>query len=562
MKKRKANLNNPQKAVFGVACVMTLLFIFSLVLFPAPNLADETLSANTINSPDRLLTESLNAHQTKLIWVDRSENEQGFKIERATDRAFMQNQVYFDANSNETNYIDENTEPLTIYYYRVKAYAAESESVWSNIAITLTPDTIPVSPTNLFVSSPGSFQVQLSWNDNSNNESGFRIDRATNATFTEGLIGFTVDASKTKCLDYTTPGGTYYYRVVAFNQGGESAPSNSGSISVNDQLFEDSFLIGPVTANVTMNGFAQYSIPFVVNSSGIVQNSVTLTLSDQNGKVTVPKDTKMLNFNGHAQTTFGYNSPDIVPQPPADRMVLKAFSFGPSKTTFDPPITMTMKYDPTAVSKGISLNDIKIGSWDGSDWELFSATSANTNTGEVTFSVSHFSLFAIMATKSQIPSPYSVHDPIVFPRNVSGVESIMVQVTAQNSGSASGNYELVVKFNDVIEESRVVALESGASYTETFEIFNKGPQYYNIDINGLKTSFEIEPQPSSTTTPGATASETSITTNTTMAPSSTKIEIPESSYVPARPNMTLIVGIAGGMGLIILGSILYFFIRK
>jgi FtsP/CotA-like multicopper oxidase with cupredoxin domain len=86
-----------------------------------------------------------------------------------------------------------------------------------------------VAPSDLAAASPGAQQIDLSWSDNSGNETGFRIERATGAgAFVE--IG-TVAADVTAYSDTTVLSGTFYsYRVIAFNVDGDSLPSNTVTI--------------------------------------------------------------------------------------------------------------------------------------------------------------------------------------------------------------------------------------------------------------------------------------------------------------------------------------------
>ena len=66
--------------------------------------------------------------------------------------------------------------------------------------------------------------LQLSWQDTSTNESGFRLERLIGATYTQiATVGANV-------LSYTdsglTAGSTYCYQIRAFNSAGTSSPSN------------------------------------------------------------------------------------------------------------------------------------------------------------------------------------------------------------------------------------------------------------------------------------------------------------------------------------------------
>lgn len=81
----------------------------------------------------------------------------------------------------------------------------------------------PNAPSNLSASAVSQSQINLSWNDNSDNESGFKIYR--NGSYI-GVAG----ANITSFYDYDLAcGTTYSYYVKAYNSGGESGPSNTAS---------------------------------------------------------------------------------------------------------------------------------------------------------------------------------------------------------------------------------------------------------------------------------------------------------------------------------------------
>lgn len=92
----------------------------------------------------------------------------------------------------------------------------------SNVASVTTPSaTIPPSspapPSNLNATAIDALSVDLVWTDNSNNELGFQIERASSAGGPWELAG-TVGANVTSFTDSgLAPSTTYYYRVSASN---------------------------------------------------------------------------------------------------------------------------------------------------------------------------------------------------------------------------------------------------------------------------------------------------------------------------------------------------------
>lgn len=86
----------------------------------------------------------------------------------------------------------------------------------------------PAAPTNLAATAVSSSQLDLSWNDNSQDESGFEIDRSADGVVWANIA--TVAANMTSHADTSLASATtYFYRVRAVNSGGASAYSNTAN---------------------------------------------------------------------------------------------------------------------------------------------------------------------------------------------------------------------------------------------------------------------------------------------------------------------------------------------
>ncbi|HVG20246.1 MAG TPA: IPT/TIG domain-containing protein [Blastocatellia bacterium] len=86
----------------------------------------------------------------------------------------------------------------------------------------------PVAPSNLTAIAISDSQINLSWSDGATTEAGFKIERSSDGlTFTE------INTVGPNTTTYSDTGlrsnRTYYYRVRAFNSGGNSAYSNVDS---------------------------------------------------------------------------------------------------------------------------------------------------------------------------------------------------------------------------------------------------------------------------------------------------------------------------------------------
>ena len=147
----------------------------------------------------------------------------------------------------------------------------------ANAALTATVPSghPPAAPSGLTATAASSSQINLSWTDNANDESGFQIDRSTSSDFTQNLTSVTTTGTTTSYSDTSaSPNTTYYYRVWATNGVTLSTtPSNTASattpaslsISIPNYSFENpaqanglysnnsvtNWTIGTVTTNYT-----------------------------------------------------------------------------------------------------------------------------------------------------------------------------------------------------------------------------------------------------------------------------------------------------------------------
>jgi hypothetical protein len=175
-------------------------------------------------APGSLAATVQSSSQVKLTWTDNASNESGFIIERSTDgTAFA---YLTTVGANVQSFTDTDLTASTTYYYRVKAINAVGDSPDSNIVMTLTAT--PAAPTSLTATAVSTSRIDLSWSDNSSNETGFKIFRSTDGVNFTLLIK--VGPNVTSFSDTgLSLGTTYWYKVRAYNGIGDSPWTNSAS---------------------------------------------------------------------------------------------------------------------------------------------------------------------------------------------------------------------------------------------------------------------------------------------------------------------------------------------
>ena len=171
------------------------------------------------------------------------------------------------------------------------------------------PSDPPAAPDGLVVTAVSSSGVDLSWNDKSNNESLFKIERSDD---TNPLTYTPLDTVNANVISYSDTGlaalTTYWYRVSAFNDDGESAYSNEVSATTEQAGTASALLLSSITVSTVSEGKGQKRLLAVVAvtdnngasiegavvsgdfSGSITQNDVTAT-TDSSGNATLETDT-------------------------------------------------------------------------------------------------------------------------------------------------------------------------------------------------------------------------------------------------------------------------------
>jgi len=125
--------------------------------------------------------------------------------------------------------------------------------------------------------------------------------------------------------------------------------------------------------------------------------------------------------------------------------------------------------------------------------------------------------------------------------NIGGSVTISVEVT--NTGKEAGNYTVTLKIDGVVEATKDVILNAGASKEVTFTTAKDVAGSYSVDVNGLSGSFTVKEKPA--------------------PPSPTPTPIPTPTPTPtptSEVNWSLIWGAIGGT--VVVGVIIFLVARK
>jgi hypothetical protein len=181
-------------------------------------------------APANLSVRAISASSIVLTWTDLNTQELGYKIQRSISSTGPWTLIA-TTGANASGHTDTGLAARTQYYYKVCAFNAAGRSSWAGpVGAKTAKIGTPIAPSNLTATAMGGGRVDLSWTDNSGNETLFKIFRRVPGS-SWSLIG-NVTANVTTFSDNDATAGLQFdYRVKAINQAGSSPSSNIASVT-------------------------------------------------------------------------------------------------------------------------------------------------------------------------------------------------------------------------------------------------------------------------------------------------------------------------------------------
>ncbi|MDH3512007.1 MAG: fibronectin type III domain-containing protein, partial [Gammaproteobacteria bacterium] len=200
-------------------------------------------------APSAMNATAVSDVQIDLQWNDNSSDESGFELQRSADGASWS--ALASVGTNNSSYSDSGLAPSTLYYYRVRAYNGGGSSGWSNTdsAQTLPPPPPPLAPTPLTATPISGERIDLVWTDVAN-ENGYRLERSLDGV-SYGLVASPAADQNSYSDMGLSASTTYYYRVTAFNAGGDSP---AASASADTMSFVDYAAVAESTTYGSVTG--------------------------------------------------------------------------------------------------------------------------------------------------------------------------------------------------------------------------------------------------------------------------------------------------------------------
>ena len=387
-------------------------------------------------------------------------------------------------------------------------------------------------------------------------ESGDKVTLNTSYTITiepfPGQVGDVTQTSKTVTLQFPSgsESGTYSVvgklieakvKAVIWIPVTSFLPSSKTMGSV---TYESDSSGGGISGVGGVGGQAGFtSLLDSITEAGRITEDITAKSGDRNVQLFIPKGTISKNRAGSFLTGIRIKEALDGPTIPVNSKTIGLiYDIQPSGATFNPPVTLTLKYDTSKIPGGVSEKNLIVATWDtsGDKWvELESAV--QTKSAIVSANISHLSLYTIMAHTQ--PASFTASHLSITPAEVNSGESLSISVIVTNSGDLTDSYEVSLKIDDVVVQTKNIMLGGGGSQTVSFSVTPSTAGERTTKINGLLGTFKVK----TPTIPPAT--------EPAQPPATEPIQPPATEPIPAPTNWPLIGGIVGGaivVGLLIL----------
>lgn len=252
----------------------------------SPELVTQTIDKQPDNPSNITLTAVAGA--VKMVWQDNASTETGFAIYRSesdpTKRIIDKMSKIAEVSANNNSFTDRNTKPHITYYYTVLAFNASNQPIGDNaevVQVTSLPF-LPASPGSLKAQRKTSAEVILTWSDESDNETGFVVERSSDGNNFAEIQ--TIDANSSGFTDSGLEATQrYYYRVKAINAAGAS----DYSLVAEADLITGIVSPGTITAKLGPNPTSDVlSISFYLQK----REKTQIRLMNNKGKVVLTKD--------------------------------------------------------------------------------------------------------------------------------------------------------------------------------------------------------------------------------------------------------------------------------
>ena len=377
--------------------------------------------------------------------------------------------------------------------YKIEAKIAANGKTFTQISSEFTLVKVEELPPTVVVVAPGIIDV-----------SGVV---ASNGVFTMDVTAKSADAKVKLTINRTTIGktkeGVALSRINILGIEPPALPVDASIVGSTYDLGPDGATFAPpVTITLT---YDPAKIP-----AGVLESGLYLAYWDGTKWValvsTVDTTAKTLTAKISHFTAFSIIAPvpSVVVAPAA--LTVSDLSVSSAEVNIGESVTISALVTNTGDLSGtytvtLKINNVVVDTKDvtlaGGASQTVTFTTSKDTAGTYTVNVDGLSDSFTVKTPSVVEAPaaFTVSALSISPAEVDIGQSVTISALVANTGDLSGTYEVTLKINNVVVDTKDVTLAGGASQTVTFTTSKDVAGTYTVNVDGLSGTFTVKAPP-------------------------------------------------------------------
>jgi len=171
-----------------------------------------------------------------------------------------------------------------------------------------------------------------------------------------------------------------------------------------------------------------------IDSQGKLESNTLAASADSEISLSIDSGTTILDSDKKPlQTIEAVIDPNPPPLPEGTDYIGPVYDLRPQGASFNPPLKLTLSYDPAQLPQGLKENDVYIACYEDGNWEVMRYKQVDTQRHIVTTQIEHFSKYAVLILNEQ-------SEPTPEPGPIPGADRVDVVYFHRTNRCYSCNY--------------------------------------------------------------------------------------------------------------------------
>jgi hypothetical protein len=230
----------------------------------------------------------------------------------------------------------------------------------------------------------------------------------------------------------------------------------------------------------------------MINPEGRFTSTLTEVSPDNVCALTIPTDTLGVDKDLKPLTQISIVPVANPPAPAAQSVIGLPYSLKPEGTTFDRLVTIALSYDPAKIPAGVNEQDLVLAFYDNTihQWVALTDIVVDKLTRTVSGKTDRFAVFSVIAYSR--PATFTASALAVYPDKTTIGGSVSISVKIANTGDLTGSYDVILKINDELAETRRVTISGHAEQGVIFIVNTDVAGNFTVAIDNLTGTFTVQ----------------------------------------------------------------------